>query len=70
MGTDAVVVEQAKGFLRAILDISIAEASDLLRRYAQAHDDQLTRVSQQLVTEPNSRPAILATMRQMLTSQS
>jgi hypothetical protein len=31
MVTDAVVVEQAKGFLRAILDISIAEASDLLR---------------------------------------
>ena len=70
MVTDLDVVEMAKGFLRAIFDISVEDASGLLRRYAQARDEQLTRVSQQLVTEPNSRPAILAAIRQMLTSHS
>jgi AmiR/NasT family two-component response regulator len=64
-----VVVEQAKGFLREVLDISVEDAYNLLRRYAQADDYQLTtRVSKQLITEPDSRPAILAAMRQMLTS--
>ena len=70
MVTDPDVVEQAKGFLHEILDISVEDASGLLRRYAQARDDQLTRVSQQLVTGSNRRPAILAAMRQMLTSRS
>jgi hypothetical protein len=56
-----IVVEQAKGFLREVLDISVDDAYDLLRRYAQTNDDQLTtRMSRQLITEPNSRPAILA----------
>jgi AmiR/NasT family two-component response regulator len=66
-----VVVEQAKGFLREVLDISVDDAYDLLRRYTQADDDQLTtRVSRQLITEPNSRPPILAAMRQILASRS
>ena len=56
-----VVVEQARGFLREVLDISVDDAYDLLRRYTQADDEELTtRVSRQLITEPNSRPAILA----------
>jgi hypothetical protein len=64
-----VVVEQAKGFLREVLDISVEDAYNLLCRYSQADDYQLTtRVSKQLITEPDSRPAILAAMRQMLTS--
>jgi AmiR/NasT family two-component response regulator len=29
-----VVVEQARGFLREVLDISVDDAYDLLRRYA------------------------------------
>ena len=59
-----VVVEQAKGILREVLDISVDDAYDLLCRYAQANDDQLTtRVSRQLITEPNCRPAILAAMQ-------
>jgi ANTAR domain len=36
-----VVVEQAKGLLREVLDISVDDAYDLLCRYAQANDDQL-----------------------------
>ena len=47
------------------------DAYDLLCRYAQANDDHLkTRVSRQLITEPNSRPAILAAMRQIQASRS
>ena len=64
-----VVVEQAKGFLREVLDISVEDAYNLLRRYAQANDYQpTTQVSKQLITKPDSRPAILAAMRRMLTS--
>jgi AmiR/NasT family two-component response regulator len=66
-----VVVEQARGFLREVLDISVDDAFDLLRRYARANDEELiTRVSRQLITEPNSRPAILAAIRQILASRS
>jgi AmiR/NasT family two-component response regulator len=71
MESHPVVVEQAKGFLREVLDISVDDAYDLLRRYTHADDDQLTiRVSRQLIAEPNSRPAILAAMRQILAGRS
>lgn len=65
MVTDSDVVEQAKGFLREILDISV-ETHTALRRYAQVHGDQQVRVSRRLMSEPGARPAILAAMRQML----
>jgi hypothetical protein len=66
-----VVVEQARGFLREVLDISVDDAYDLLCRYAQANDEELTtRVSRQLITEPNRRPAILAAIRQILANRS
>ena len=52
-----IVVEQAKGFLREVLDVSVDDAYDLLSRYAQANDDQLTtRVSIQLITKPTVAP--------------
>jgi hypothetical protein len=60
------VVEQAKGFLREILDISVEDAYGLLRRYAQVHGDQQVRVSRRLMSGPGARTAILAAMRQML----
>ena len=66
-----IVVEQAKGFLGEVLDISVDDAYDLLRRYTQANDDELTtRVSIQLITEPDSRPAILAAIRQIQAGRS
>ena len=66
-----IVVEQAKGFLREVLDISVDDAYELLLCYAQANDEQLTtRVSRQLITEPNSRPAILAAIRQIQAGRS
>ena len=63
--THRVVVEQAKGFLRERLDISVDEAFSLLRRYARVHRDHLTDVARQLMTEPSSRPALLERMTEL-----
>ena len=63
--TRRVVVEQAKGFLRERFDISIDEASSLLRRYARTHNDHLTDVARQLMGEPSSRPALLERMTEL-----
>ena len=60
--TRRIVVEQAKGFLRAHLDVSVDEAFSLLRRYARTHGEHLTEVARQLMGEPSSRPALLERM--------
>ncbi|MGO9153587.1 GAF and ANTAR domain-containing protein [Mycobacterium sp.] len=59
------VVEQAKGFLRERLDVSVQDAFTLLRRYARSYDDHLTDVSRRLIAEPDCRPTILAAMATM-----
>jgi hypothetical protein len=61
----SVVVEQAKGFLRERLDLSVEDAFTLLRRYARSYHDHLTDVSRQLISQPDSRPPILAAMATM-----
>jgi GAF domain-containing protein len=61
--TSRVVVEQAKGFLRERLAISVEDAFVLLRRHAQTHNDHLTEVSRRLISQPEARQAILAAMR-------
>jgi transcriptional regulator with GAF, ATPase, and Fis domain len=63
--TNRIVVEQAKGFVRARLDVSVDEAFSLLRRYAHAHGDHLTDVARRLVAVPASRPALLAAMSEL-----
>jgi hypothetical protein len=63
--THRVVVEQAKGFLRERLDISVEEAFSLLRRYARVHGDHLTDVARQLMTEPSSRPTLMERMAEL-----
>lgn len=60
-----VVIEQAKGFLRERLDASVEEAFTLLRGYARSHHVHLTDVSRQLISQPDSRPTILAAMTAM-----
>jgi transcriptional regulator with GAF, ATPase, and Fis domain len=57
-----VVVEQAKGFVRQRLDLSIGDAFALLRRYARTSGTHLSDVARQLMSEPDARPAIIATM--------
>jgi ANTAR domain/GAF domain len=64
--TSRVVVEQAKGFLRARLDVSVDEAFSLLRRYARANGDHLTDVARRLVAAPDARPAMLAAMAELV----
>ena len=55
-----VVVEQAKGFLRARLDVSIEDAFMMLRHYAHEHGEHLTEIARRLVSDPSARSAILA----------
>jgi hypothetical protein len=55
-----IVVEQAKGYLREHLDISVGDAFELLRRYARSHGDHLTDVSRRLISDPEARQRILA----------
>jgi len=60
-----VVVEQAKGFLRARLNVSVDEAFSLLRKYAHANGAHLTDVARQLMAVPESRPALLAAISEL-----
>ncbi|MGX9789788.1 GAF and ANTAR domain-containing protein [Mycobacterium sp. MMS18-G62] len=58
--TRRILVEQAKGFLRESLDVSIEEAFQLLRDYAHALGDHLTDVARRLMTDRRARPELLA----------
>ncbi|HEX2283905.1 MAG TPA: GAF and ANTAR domain-containing protein [Mycobacterium sp.] len=60
-----VIVEQAKGFLRERLDVSIEHAFTVLRAYARHHGEHLTDVARRLITERDSRPALLAAMSEI-----
>lgn len=63
-----VVVEQAKGFLRQRLGVSVEEAFGLLRRYARTYSEHLTDVARQLIEQPESRQEILDAMSRMVPS--
>jgi hypothetical protein len=63
--TNRTVVEQAKGFLRERLDMSVDDAFSLLRRYARTHGEHLTDVSRQLMSDPGARPALMEKMTQL-----
>ena len=58
--TSRVLVEQAKGFLREILDVSVEDAFTLLRSYARANGEHLTDVARRLMTDRHSRPVLIA----------
>ena len=60
-----VVVEQAKGFLRESLDVSVEDAFQLLRTYARTNGDHLTEVARRLMTDRHSRPALLAAISEL-----
>jgi hypothetical protein len=63
--TQRIVVEQAKGFLRELLDVSVHDAFGLLRRYARSRREHLTEVSRRLISEPDARPALLEGISQI-----
>jgi GAF domain/ANTAR domain len=57
--TNRVIVEQAKGFLREKLDVSVEVAFGLLRTYAQANGEHLTDLARRLITDQYSRLMLL-----------
>jgi GAF domain/ANTAR domain len=60
-----VVVEQAKGFLRESLDVSVAEAFSLLRTYAHTSGQHLTDVAQRLMSDREARPKLIAALAEL-----
>jgi hypothetical protein len=58
--TGRILVEQAKGFLRESLDVSVEQAFQLLRNYSRTNGEHLTDVARRLMTDRHSRPALLA----------
>ena len=63
--TSRVIVEQAKGFLREMLDVSVEEAFSLLRTYARAQGEHLTDVARRLMTDRYSRPMLVAAVAEL-----
>ncbi len=60
-----VIVEQAKGFLHHMLDVSVEEAFKVLRTYARAHGEHLTDVARGLMTDRYSRPILVADLAEL-----
>ncbi|MGB2922920.1 MAG: GAF and ANTAR domain-containing protein [Mycobacterium sp.] len=65
-----VVVEQAKGYLREILDVSVEQAFTVLRAYSRAGGEHLTEVARQLMTDRHSRPALIASITEFASARS
>lgn len=64
-----IVVEQAKGFLRERLDVSISDAFGLLRSYARSSGIHLTDLARRLISEPETRPELLAALSEHITTR-
>jgi transcriptional regulator with GAF, ATPase, and Fis domain len=63
--TGRVVVEQAKGLVREMLDVSVEEAFSLLRSYARDSGEHLTDVSRRLMSDRYSRPMLVAALAEL-----
>ena len=63
--TGRVVVEQAKGLLREMLDVSVEEAFSLLRSYARDSGEHLTDVSRRLMSDRYSRSMLVAALAEL-----
>ncbi len=62
-----VIVEQAKGFLRETLDVSIDGAFRLLRSYARANGEHLTDVARRLMADRHARPVLVSAIGEFAT---
>jgi transcriptional regulator with GAF, ATPase, and Fis domain len=60
--TSRVIVEQAKGFLREMLGVSVERAFQLLRTYARDNGEHLTEISRRLMADRYSRPMLVAAL--------
>ncbi len=63
--THRVVVEQAKGLLRQLLDVPVEDAFKLLRTYARANGEHLTDVARRLMIDRYSRLLIVAELDEL-----
>jgi len=54
-----ILVEQAKGFLREILGVSVEEAFRLLRTYSRSRGEHLTDVAERLMSDRRARPELV-----------
>jgi GAF domain-containing protein len=63
--TRRVIVEQAKGFVREMLDVSVEEAFNLMRTYARARGEHLTDVARRLMIDRSSRPMLVAQLAEL-----
>jgi hypothetical protein len=66
--TSRVIVEQAKGLLREMLDVPVEEAFQLLRTHARANGEHLTDVARRLMIDRHSRPVLVAQLAELLTA--
>jgi GAF domain-containing protein len=62
-----VIVEQAKGYLRETLDVSVDVAFKLLRSYCRANGEHLTDVARRLMTDRNARPVLVSAIGEFIT---
>jgi GAF domain-containing protein len=62
-----VIVEQAKGYLRETLDVSVGEAFRVLRSYARANGEHLTDVARRLMTDRLARPVLVSAIAEFAT---
>ena len=60
-----VVVEQAKGFLRETMNVSLEEAFTLLRGYARERGEHLSDVARTLMSDSYSRPVLVSALTAM-----
>jgi GAF domain-containing protein len=67
--TSRVIVEQAKGFLREMLDVSVEEAFNLLRAYARDNGEHLTDLSRRLMNDRYSRLMLVAELAERATGR-
>lgn len=63
-----IVVEQAKGYLREHFDMSIEDAFTVLRQHARSRGEHLTVVARTLISDPEARQIMLASMADLIPS--
>ena len=66
--TNRVIVEQAKGLLHQMLDVSVEYAFRLMRSYARANGEHLTDVARRLMTDRYSRLLLVSELAEILTA--
>lgn len=66
--TNRVVVEQAKGLLREMLDVSVEEAFALMRTHARAGGEHLTGLARRLMNDRDARMQLVAEFTEILSA--